>query len=712
MTQKDEFNRREKNRYSEPILSREGILELFSKQKDALTFKNILQRASLSKSSLTEALKKRLNAMVRDGQLIFDNTSHYRLSSNLDLVKGVVSINKNNMGVLISDHPIYNKLYLKDYDLLNIISGDELLVRVLPAKIESINTCTIVDIVKRGITEFLGLVYRKGGYVFVSPNCNAIKKRPVLIKGGFDALDGELVRVKIVGYPAYKRQFSGKIIERLGLPFDQCSEITMAIDKHKLRNKWPEQVLAELGDVLSYVDDDSIEGRKDWRSMPFVTIDGEDAKDYDDAVYVESLDGGGWCVRVAIADVAHYVKPGTAIDKEAQLRATSVYFPGYVIPMLPEKLSNGLCSLKAHKNRLALGVEVILDDKGNIENYKVFEVVVKISSRMTYLAISDYLTGNQPTPEWFVVPLKSLDLCFKALLKVRNQRGAMDFNIKESQLIFDKKGMISGFKPVVRLISHRIIEELMLLSNHCIANWIKLKKQSTLYRVHGVPDESRLDVVSAYFKHLGVEFPKHVKKTKDYFDCLLSLRKSHDAGVGEMMMLRAMPQAYYASDGETGHFGLGYKDYLHFTSPIRRYPDLIVHRLLKAMINNVKPENINLNWLGTHCSFQERVAEGASRDVLSWMKCRWLDSHIGDSFNAVISTVVNFGMFVSLDEVVIDGMVHVSTLGREYFQFDAVKSELVGSTSGKHFSVGQKILVKVIKVDVINQYVDCAIIQR
>ncbi|HJN37280.1 MAG TPA: ribonuclease R [Gammaproteobacteria bacterium] len=708
MTQKDEFNRREKTRYVDPILSREDLLGLFQKKNQRLSWKSILDLADFSKKSMNDALMKRLQAMVRDGQLEC-NDQGYALAGNLDLIKGIVHRSKNKEAQLISDDPVYDRLHLKSYDLINIMVGDELLVRVLPMKIGGIHTCSVVDIIKRGTKSFIGTIYRKGGYVYVHSQCKSINQS-VLIKGGFDLEDGELVRVEIIKYPSRRNHFSARVVERLGQAFDDYSEVRMAIDKHGLRCKWPTEVLSELAKIGTFVDEECIKGRVDWREFHLITIDGADAKDYDDAVYVEELSEGGWCVRVAIADVGHYVQSGTALDKEAQLRATSVYFPGYVIPMLPEKLSNGLCSLKAHQDRLALGVEVVLDHQGEVMHFDVKEVVVNISARMTYQVVSDYLEGTQQAPSWFVEPLSGLRSCFDALLKVRNDRGAMDFNISESQLIFDQKGLISGFKPLKRLTSHRMIEELMLLSNQCIATWVKTKKQATLYRVHAIPDEDRLEPVMAYFKRLGVKFPRHIKTTKDYFKALTDLRHASDTSVGEIMMLRAMPQAYYAPDEKTGHFGLGYQDYLHFTSPIRRYPDLVVHRLIKSLVNHQGCGDVNLGWLGAHCSFREREAEEASRDVLAWLKCRWLKSHIGSTFDAVITTVINYGLFVSLDNIFIDGMVHVSTLGKGYFQYDAYKSTLSSKVGDKSFSVGQRVVVKIIKVDVMNQYIDCTII--
>ena len=597
MTKKSDFS--EAHKYSDPIPSREEILALFKNTKDSLSCDKMFKKLQVRKKSHQLIMKKRLAAMVRDGQLELKNT-RYTKANVLDLLEGEVVFNKDKSVHVLTNNNNHPRLLLREFDRQLVLPKDQVLVRILPNQMMGYYKCILVNIISRGLKEFIGSVIHKNGYVYVEPLMKSLGSS-VHIKGGLEYQDADLVLVEITDYPSFHKPIWGSIIKGVGDPLEEFSAVQMAIQKHQLNHHWSENVLDALKDVRSSVNDDEILSRIDWRDLPFVTIDGQDAKDYDDAVYVEKTQDG-FMAYVAIADVSYYVKEGSVLDEEALERATSIYFPGKVIPMLPEKLSNGICSLKAHKDRMALGICMELDFDGKLKSSRIEEVVINVFARLTYQQVASFLDTQKDIPEWFVKPLDNLQSLYHLLSKIREKRGSLDFQIEESSVLFNQQGKVEGFKPLKRLVSHRMIEEMMLLANHHVAKWLIKKDKMSLSRVHPEPEPLKLEAVSNYFKSLGLTFPKKIKSSLEYASCLDRLREVGDPGIGEVLMLRSMPQAYYAPDSKTGHFGLGYKEYVHFTSPIRRYPDLLVHRTIKAYLHREKSFKLPLSLLGVHCS--------------------------------------------------------------------------------------------------------------
>jgi ribonuclease R len=451
------------------------------------------------------------------------------------------------------------------------------------------------------------------------------------------------------------------------------------------------------------------------RDLPLVTIDGETAKDFDDAVFAEKK-GKGWRLVVAIADVSHYVKPGMALDREAFERGNSVYFPRRVIPMLPEKLSNGLCSLNPDVERLAMVCDMEINTRGNIKDYRFYPAVFRSRARLTYTQAWDWLSGaGRPegrAQESLQVHLRALYDLFKVLLKARHKRGAIDFETVETMMLFDDQGKIERIVPVERNDAHRLIEECMLAANDCASDFLQKRKQTCLYRVHEGPTPEKLENLRGFLGQFGLGLPGGDNPTaRDYAALLDQVKDRPDAQLLQTMMLRSLRQATYSPDN-VGHFGLSYEHYTHFTSPIRRYPDLLVHRSIKAALagerytpgDSGKPGD----WaeIGLHCSMTERRADEATRDVTSWLKCYYMRDRVGEEFGGTIAAVVPFGVFVALDSVYVEGLVHVSDLGEDYFQFDAAKQQMLGVRTGQRFRLGDRLRVRLVRADLESGRID------
>ncbi len=446
------------------------------------------------------------------------------------------------------------------------------------------------------------------------------------------------------------------------------------------------------------------------RQLPLVTIDGETARDFDDAVYCEPH-GTGYRLVVAIADVSHYVQPGDALDKEALNRGNSVYFPRRVIPMLPEELSNGLCSINPHVERLCMVCDMQISGTGDIEKYRFYPSVMLSHARLTYNQVADMLANPQgENAQKFAAVLPHINhlyTLFKTLLQARERRGAIDFETIETQMVFDDQGKIERIVPVVRNDAHRLIEECMLAANVCTASFLAERQHPVLYRVHEGPTPEKLEAVREFFKEFGLQLGGGDEpQAGDYAKLLKQIKGRPDMALLQTVMLRSLRQARYCPEN-AGHFGLGYEAYTHFTSPIRRYPDLLVHRAIKAVLNN-KQYKPHEKWesLGIHCSQTERRADDATRDVEAWLKCFYMRDHLGSVFDGTVSSVTGFGLFVALDDLYIEGLVHVSELGTDYFHFDPTKHQMLGERTGKRYRLGDRVRVKVVRVDMESTKID------
>ncbi|HYY60875.1 MAG TPA: ribonuclease R, partial [Burkholderiales bacterium] len=516
---------------------------------------------------------------------------------------------------------------------------------------------------------------------------------------------GEVVTVDLIEPPAPHAQAVGRVTEVLGHYADPGMEIEIALRKFDLPHAFSKAALALTKSIPDEVREEDTRGRRDLRKLEFVTIDGETAKDFDDAVYCErEAIGGkaGFRLWVAIADVSHYVKHGDALDFDARERGTSVYFPRRVIPMLPEKLSNGICSLNPNVERLAVVCEVEISAQGELGRYEFYPAVFRSHARLTYTKVwADISDGRPPA---HIARLYEL---FQVLYASREKRGAIDFETVETRMLFDAKGKIERIVPEARNDAHRIIEECMLAANVCAGSFIARHKQPVLYRVHDVPAEEKVAALRAFLAELGLQLPGgDIPKPRDYAALLDKIRGRPDFNLLQTVLLRSLKQAMYTPQN-VGHFGLAYEAYVHFTSPIRRYPDLLVHRAIKALLAGKRYEG-GLDWeaLGRHCSETERRADDASRDVESWLKCYYMRDHVGESFAGTITGVVPFGLFITLDDYFVDGLVHISELGRDYFQYDGARHLLYGERTKKRFRLADRMQVKLVRVDVDQRKID------
>ncbi len=479
-------------------------------------------------------------------------------------------------------------------------------------------------------------------------------------------------------------------------------EIEIALRKHELPFEFSSSALAEAAALPDTLDPADWQGRTDLRALPLVTIDGETARDFDDAVFAEKQ-GSGWRLVVAIADVSHYVQPATALDREARERGNSVYFPRRVIPMLPEKLSNGLCSLNPDVERLAMVCDMRIDRHGEITDYQFYPAVFRSQARLTYDQVWNWLAGmTQPENDFHrgLQPhLQTLYALFKVLVEARGKRGAIDFETIETMMLFNAQGKIENIVPVRRNDAHRVIEECMLAANVCASDFLQARRQPCLYRIHEGPTAEKLEALRNFLKEFGIGLGGGDDPTaRDYAELLESIKDRPDAQLLQTVMLRSLRQAMYSPDN-VGHFGLSYEHYTHFTSPIRRYPDLLIHRSIKAVLAGTHYQPGKWDDIGLHCSMTERRADEATRDVGNWLKCYYMRDRIGESFAGTIAAVVPFGIFVALDEVYVEGLVHVSELGEEYFQYDSVKHQMLGERTGRRYRLGDRLQVKLVRAD-------------
>ncbi|RLA42417.1 MAG: ribonuclease R, partial [Gammaproteobacteria bacterium] len=552
-------------------------------------------------------------------------------------------------------------------------------------------------------------------------------------KGG--ARSGQIVTVKITDYPVRNFQARGTVIEVLGDHLDPGLEIDVAIRSHGIPWEWPDAVLDEAGRLESEPLEEDKKHRIDLRKLAFVTIDGEDARDFDDAVYCEQRSNGSWHLWVAIADVSHYVRPDSALDEEAAMRGNSVYFPERVVPMLPEALSNGLCSLKPAVDRLAMVCEMELSDLGALRSFRFHESIIHSHARLTYTQVGEVLEkGGHPDVDKRRVPdLQRLHKLYKVLRAARDRRGAIDFDTVETRIIFDEQRKIEAIVPVVRNDAHKLIEECMLCANVAAANFFEASKLPILYRVHEGPGEDRLENLRGFLGELGLDLRGGEKPTPEHYQELLQqIDEREDASVIQTMMLRSLRQAMYQPDNK-GHFGLHYAAYAHFTSPIRRYADLLVHRGIRHIVrSNIDSKHVlrvegaqpipakaifpyNEHYMvaqGEHCSITERRADDATRDVMAWLKCEYLQEHVGDEFGGVIAAVTSFGLFVELENIYIEGLIHISALPGDYYNFDGARQRLTGERSGRSFSLGDSVHVQVARVDLDDKKIDLELIDN
>jgi ribonuclease R len=711
-TKNDPHAQREAQKYDHPIASREHIQQILSHRGMPMSLKDLAGDLDLQNERDREALRRRLAAMVRDGQLVQNRRGDFGLVNKMDLVRGRVIGHPDGYGFVVPEDGI-GDLFLSARQMRSVMHGDRVIVQVIGIDRRGRREGALVEVLERSTQTVVGRFYLESGVGFVVPYNRRISHEVVIPpKAQGTARDGQMVTAIIVEQPTKRSQPIGEIIEVLGDHMTPGMEVEIALRTHDIPWQWPEKVEKQVAKIRPRITAAMKRGRMDLTDLPLVTIDGEDARDFDDAIYVERK-GQGWRLIVAIADVSHYVRPETALDGEAAGRGTSVYFPNRVVPMLPELLSNGLCSLNPHVERLCMVCEMSISRTGEISEYRFHEAVMRSAARLTYTqAAAIVVDKKQHERRQFehVVPhLEDMHGLYKLLKKRREHRGAIDFETTETRIIFNDRNKIEKIVPVVRNDAHMMIEEFMISANVCAAKYLAHHKRPGLYRVHQGPSAEKLGELREFLGEFGLSLGGGDDPAPaDYAALLKTVMQRPDAHLIQTVMLRSLSQARYSPDN-TGHFGLALETYAHFTSPIRRYPDLIVHRAIREQLQTRragKTPRENMHALGEHCSMTERRADEATRDAVDWLKCQYMMDKVGQEFQGTVSSVTSFGLFVELDDLYAVGLVHVSSLENDYYHFDPVHHRLRGERTGTTYRLSDRLKVTVARVDMDEKKID------
>lgn len=736
----DPHIQRESEQYANPIASREFILDTLDQSSGPMTHKQLAKALHIDTVEGLEALRRRLFAMERDGQIHSNRKQAFARVNKLDLVRGRIQGHRDGYGFLVPDEG-GEDIYLASRQMRKVFDGDEVLVRLSATGIRGRKDGVIVEVLSHNTQQLVGRYYREHSIGFVRPE-NVRLTHDVLVapEDSQGAVHNQFVTIEIIQQPSRKSLPLGKVIEVLGDHMAPGMEIDVAIRAHDLSYQWPAAVIREADKFPAEVADKDKHKRLDLRGLPLVTIDGEDARDFDDAVYCETKSSGGWRLFVAIADVSHYVCVGSALDQEAEKRGTSVYFPDYVLPMLPEALSNGLCSLNPKVDRLAMVCEMTISASGRLSGYHFYEAVIHSHARLTYNKVGQILEERKDKHSRLrqeysnvVEHIDELDRLYKVLRKMREARGAIDFETTETRILFDADRKIERIIPVERNDAHKIIEECMLCANVCAARFLDKHELDGLYRVHLGPREQKLENLRLFLNELGLDLrAKGMPEPAHYQSLLKRIEKRTDAKIIQTVMLRSLSQAMYQPNNE-GHFGLAYPAYTHFTSPIRRYPDLIVHRAIRHVIRSRKESSHvrrikgagviakqkiypysfeDMLRFGEHTSMTERRADEATRDVVSWLKCEYLRDHVGDTFPGIITGVTNFGLFVEILDLFVEGLIHITSLPSDYYHYEEAHHRLVGERTHRSFRLGDQLRVQVASVNLDERKVDFGLVEE
>ncbi|MFW9276526.1 ribonuclease R [Glaesserella parasuis] len=714
---------KELEKYENPVPSREFILQTIRNYDAPMSREELLEAFHLYDEERQEAVRRRLRAMENDGQLVFTKKKRYALPEKMDLIKGTVIGHRDGYGFLQVEGD--DDWFIPNSQMIRVMHGDFVLAQPNGIDRRGRKEVRIVRVLEARKKQIIGRFFTESGINYVVPDDSRINQ-DILIpeEHRLGARMGQVVVVELQPRKADFKRPVGVITEILGDNLAPGMEIEIALRNHDIPHIWPEGVEKQVRQFNEEVPEEAKIGRVDLRDLPLVTIDGESARDFDDAVFCQK-ESNGWRLWVAIADVSYYVRPKTALDLEAQQRGNSVYFPNRVIPMLPEVLSNGLCSLNPQVDRLCLVAEMVVSESGKLLGYKFYEAVMNSHARLTYTKVWNILEGDEALREryFYLVPhLEELHAMYKVLLNTRHQRGAIEFETVENQFIFNPQGRIERIEPVIRNDAHKIIEECMILANIASARFVEEANEAALFRIHAQPSEEKLTSFRTFLKECGLFLNGGLRPTpKDYAELLEQVKERPDAELIQTMLLRSLKQAVYSPDNE-GHFGLALTEYAHFTSPIRRYPDLLLHRAIKYLIEKEKGNKRHytdgggyhyqiddMDIFGEKCSATERRADEATREVADWLKCEYMQDHIGEVFDGVISSVTGFGLFVKLNELLIDGLVHISTLDNGYYHFDSDRQRLVGE-NGVMYRLGDPVRVKVIGVNLDDKKIDFALV--
>jgi ribonuclease R len=711
----DPYADREATRYERPIASREAIAALLEKHGELMNVEAIAHALSLSTEQDFEALTRRLAAMLRDGQLIQNRRGGYGVASKLDLIRGGVIANAEGYGFLRPEEGGGEDLYLSPAEMRKVLHGDRVLASVVGVDRRGRRQGAIVEVLERRSPRLVGRVIEENGLVLVKPDDRRLHQ-DILITPGKDrgARSGQIVVVEITDQPTSQRGPMGRVLTVLGERLTPSLVVEMAIASHDLPQEWPAAALRDAAEVEPEVSAAEIQGRVDLRKTPLVTIDGADAKDFDDAVFAEPNDGG-FRLLVAIADVSHYVQPGSAIDAEAYNRSTSVYFPGFVVPMLPETLSNGICSLNPKVERLCMVCEMQVDHEGEVTRAKFYPAVMRSHARLTYdrvwQAIGEKDADARHELADVMPQLKNLHQLYKLLSKARQKRGAIDFESREVAFRLGANGEVMQLGAYERNDAHKLIEECMIAANVEAAKYLHKRRIPSPYRVHAPPPASKYEDLLEFLREFKLTLPPISQVTPGDFSALLKkVRKRPDSSLIESVLLRSQSLAVYQPE-DPGHFGLGLEFYTHFTSPIRRYPDLLVHRAIRYALGGGKPAAYEYSpsamaSMCVHCSHNERRADEAERDVDERYKCAWMEKHVGSEFEGIVAGVTSFGLFVELTESKISGLVHITQLPNDYYHFDATRRLLTGERRGLKFRLGDAVRVQVLRASLEDRKID------
>lgn len=705
---------REAEKYDNPIASREFLLDLMDRHGGPITFRRLVEVLEYEDTEQREALRRRLRAMERDGQAIRNRRGGYVPLTKSQLVRGRVMGHKDGFGFLIPDEG-GDDVFLSAKQMRTLLHGDRAIVQIAGVDRRGRPEGAVAEVIERAHTHIVGHLNIESGVAFVVPDNKRISQDVMVPMDALgDAREGQIVKVELIEQPTFRSKPVGHVVEVLGDRMAPGMEIDIAINTHELPHEWPKAVKKEIAPLTDEVLETDKQGRIDLRHIPLVTIDGEDSKDFDDAVYAEATPKG-WRLLVAIADVSHYVRPGTALDREAYNRGTSVYFPGQVVPMLPEILSNGLCSLNPHVERLCLACEMQINAEGKITRSRFFEGVMRSHARLTYNQVAAMVVDQEESVraqhETVVPHLETLYELYRVLAKGREKRGAIEFETTETKVIFGKQRKIESIVPTERNDAHRLIEECMVAANVAAARYLKRNRIEGLYRVHDGPKEEKLEDLQAFLGEMALPPITLPKPSSHEFNRVLGAARGRpDEHLAQTVLLRSLQQAVY-SPNNIGHFGLAHENYTHYTSPIRRYPDLIVHRAIRHVLRAGKPEGFpysheDMVIIGEHSSNCERRADEASRDAMDWLKCEFMLDKVGEEFDGVVTSVTGFGLFVELKDVYVEGLVHVTSLDKDFYQFDPVGHRMVGERSGKVFRLGDSIRVQVARVDLDDRKID------
>lgn len=725
----------EAQKYDNPIPSRTLILQHLVERGAPATREQLCQELGLTKEEDIEAVRRRLRAMERDAQVVYTRRGAYAPVDKLDLIAGRIQGHRDGFGWLLPEGE-GDDIYLSPVQMRRVFHGDRVLVRVAGFDKRGRKEGVIAEVVERARETLVGRYNEENGLGFVIPD-NTRMQHEIIITPGMSggAGIGQLVEVRITSWPTGRAPAQGEVEQVLGDYMAPGMEIDVAIRNYDIPHEWPEAALAEARRFKDEVSARDKQRRVDLRELPFVTIDGVDARDFDDAVYCEPTEGGGWQLYVAIADVSHYVKVGSALDAEAVIRGNSVYFPERVIPMLPVELSNGLCSLNPDVDRLAMVCRVQLDRNGRMRDYCFFEAVIRSRARLTYDEVSAILEHPDSSEgqaaiaqrKMLVPDLQQLYALYKALAKQRKKRGAIDFETRETYIVFGEDRKIAEILPTERNDAHKLIEECMLCANVAMADFLGAHKLPGLYRIHDGPPEAKLEKLQGFLATLGlsVNQGKQQPRPADYLRLLEQISGRPDFDLIQTVMLRSLSQAEYNPEN-IGHFGLNYPSYTHFTSPIRRYADLLNHRAVRSIIRSrrqskhieragagpltkakIYPYSFShLQAIGEEVSITERRADEATRDVVTWLKCEFMQERVGETFAGVVTSVTGFGLFVELSDIYVEGMVHITALPADYYHFEPLYHRLSGERSGRSYRLGDPIEVVVARVDLDERKID------